>query len=106
MDRMPLYRGPEPVLCHELELVFIFGSDRSACVAFRYKIINSAWTPLYIAAHGTTGAHHPFPPELVYRWNPWLFGGVAHALEWWQLSPEQCVSCRWPPFASFPQRLP
>eukprot|EP00935_MAST-01C_sp_MAST-1C-sp1_P001202 g1202.t1 len=53
-----------------------------------YKLVNSAWTPLYIAAHGTTGVHHPFPPELVYRWNPGLFGSVTHALEWWQIPPE------------------
>ena len=74
-----------------------------------YKIINSAWTPLCkcyvtcrqvaytdllcslrytrsccsdIAAHGRVGMHHPLPPELIYRWNPWLFGSVIHSLEW------------------------
>ena len=53
-----------------------------------YKMINSAWSPLYIAAHGTTGSHHPFPPQLVYQWNPMLFGTVVHALEWFQLTAE------------------
>ena len=53
-----------------------------------YKVINSAWTPLYIAGHGRDGSHHPLPPELVYRWNPWLFGSVIHSLEWWQIPPE------------------
>jgi len=57
-----------------------------------YKIINSAWTPLYIAAHHHTGPHHPFPPALVYAWNPWLFGTVAHALEWFQLPAAQAAS--------------
>eukprot|EP01048_Picozoa_sp_COSAG05_P006627 COSAG05_NODE_439_length_9821_cov_110.691556_5_plen_378_part_00 len=53
-----------------------------------YNIINSAWTPLYIAGHGRDGAHHPLPPQLVYRWNPWLFGSVIHSLEWWQIPNE------------------
>ena len=53
-----------------------------------YSIINSAWTPLYIAGHGRDGMHHPLPPELVYRWNPLLFGSVIHALEWWQIPDE------------------
>ena len=42
-----------------------------------YKMINSAWTPLYIAANGRDGVHHPVPPEQVYRWNPWLFGTAS-----------------------------
>jgi hypothetical protein len=53
-----------------------------------YSIINSAWTPLYIAGHGRDGAHHPLPPELVFRWNPWLFGSVIHSLEWWRIPKE------------------
>jgi hypothetical protein len=36
-----------------------------------YKILNSAWTPLYIA--GGTGQS----PELIYKWNPWLLGNKA-----------------------------
>jgi len=42
-----------------------------------YKILNSAWTPLYIA--GGNGQS----PELIYRWNPWLFGEVHDHLSWW-----------------------
>lgn len=52
-----------------------------------YKMINSAWTPLYIAANGRDGMHHPVPPEQVYRWNPWLFGTVVHSMEWFQVDP-------------------
>ena len=33
-----------------------------------YKILNAAWTPLYIA--GGSGQS----PELIYSWNPYLLG--------------------------------
>ena len=36
--------------------------------------------------------HHPLPPELVYRWNPWLFGSVIHSLEWWQIPKEHAAA--------------
>jgi hypothetical protein len=41
-----------------------------------YKIVNSAWTLVYIAGKARDGMHHPSPPELVYRWNPSLFAEV------------------------------
>ena len=47
-----------------------------------YRIINSAWTPLYIA--GGKGSD----PELIYKWNPYLFGEVHDHLSWWTVPPE------------------
>eukprot|EP00040_Diaphanoeca_grandis_P034105 m.210128 g.210128 ORF g.210128 m.210128 type:complete len:709 (+) comp33064_c0_seq1:323-2449(+) len=47
-----------------------------------YKIINSAWTPLYIAGG------HGEDPELVYQWHPWLFGEVHDHLSWWEIPLE------------------
>ena len=47
-----------------------------------YRIINSAWTPLYIA--GGRGSD----PELIYRWHPWLFGEVHSHLSWWTVPPK------------------
>ena len=44
-----------------------------------YKILNSCWTPLYIA-----GGHGQLV-ELVYRWHPWLFGEVMGHLSWWEV---------------------
>ena len=45
-----------------------------------YKILNSAWTPLYMAGgQGQT-------PELIYNWNPWLFGEFPGHLSWWEVT--------------------
>jgi hypothetical protein len=32
-----------------------------------YRVINSAWTPLYIAGHGRDGMHHPLPYETAHH---------------------------------------
>jgi hypothetical protein len=44
-----------------------------------YKILNNAWTPLYIAGGGGQA------PELIYQWNPWLLGEVHSHLSWWTI---------------------
>ena len=44
-----------------------------------YRILNAAWTPLYIA--GGTGQS----PELIYQWNPWLLGEFPGHVSWWSI---------------------
>eukprot|EP00041_Stephanoeca_diplocostata_P025954 m.692170 g.692170 ORF g.692170 m.692170 type:complete len:696 (+) comp22859_c0_seq13:228-2315(+) len=47
-----------------------------------YHIVNSAWSPLYVAnGHGEA-------TELIYRWNPYLFGEVHDHLSWWRVATE------------------
>jgi hypothetical protein len=47
-----------------------------------YKVLNSAWTPLYIA--GGKGQS----PELIYKWNPYLLGEFPGHLSWWTIPKE------------------
>lgn len=47
-----------------------------------YRIINAAWTPLYIA--GGSGQS----PELIYSWNPWLLGEFPGHVSWWTIPKE------------------
>ena len=47
-----------------------------------YRILNAAWTPLYIA--GGSGQS----PELIYSWNPWLLGEFPGHVSWWQIPAE------------------
>ena len=44
-----------------------------------YRIINAAWTPLYIA--GGSGQQ----PDLIYKWNPWLLGEFPGHVSWWSI---------------------
>ena len=44
-----------------------------------YRILNAAWTPLYIA--GGNGQQ----PDLIYAWNPWLLGEFPGHVSWWSI---------------------
>ena len=48
-----------------------------------YQVINTMTTPLYV--------DQPTSPELIWQWNPWLFGQLTYANEapgwesWWEI---------------------
>jgi hypothetical protein len=44
-----------------------------------YNIINSAWSPLYIA----NGQR--WDVGKIYQWHPWFFGEVRGHLSWWTI---------------------
>eukprot|EP01043_Picozoa_sp_COSAG02_P064077 COSAG02_NODE_9264_length_2273_cov_2.781049_1_plen_226_part_00 len=67
----------------DLPLVWVRGTDPPPQLAADgYRILNAAWTPLYIA--GGSGQS----PELIYKWNPWLLGEFPGHVSWWKIPRE------------------